>query len=172
MANVTIGKILKPFGVRGQVRVESLSDVPDRFEGLGKVTLACPNGKLVETEIRSVRQVGKGLILGFSAFSTPESASAFSGALIQIPEQADLPRTPGTYYQFELIGLQVVDQEGQPMGTVEDILDCPHQQVLVINRNGQEWLLPARKEMIEAVDLPNHTLRVFSKELWDLSNAL
>ncbi|MGE0473510.1 MAG: ribosome maturation factor RimM, partial [Nitrospirales bacterium] len=157
---VTIGKILKPFGIRGQVRVESLSDVPDRFEDLKSVTLICANGDRIDTNVQSVRQIGEGYILGFSAFNTPETASGYRGALIQIPEQPDLPREPDTYYQFELIGLQVEDQEGQHRGTVEDILDFPHQQVLVIQHEGQEWLLPARKEMIESIDIADSRLRL------------
>lgn len=169
---VTIGKILKPFGVRGQVRVESLSDVPDRFEGLDSVTLICTNGDHVVTNVQSVRQVGEGYILGFSAFSTPETASGFRGALIQIPEQPDLPREPDTFYQFELMGLHVEDQQGQPVGTVEDILDFPHQQVFVIKHDGREWLLPARKEMIDSIDIAKKRLRLASNELWDQSHAL
>ena len=169
---VTIGKILKPFGVRGQVRVESLSDVPGRFEGLESVTLLCPNGDPVVTEVQSVRQMGEGYILGFSAFSTPETASNYRGALIQIPEQPDLPREPGMFYQFELIGLQVEDQTGQHRGTVEDILDFPHQQVFVIQHEGQEWLLPVRKEMIKSIDIDDGRLRLASNDIWDLSNAL
>lgn len=169
---VTIGKILKPFGVRGQVRVESLSDVPGRFERLTSVTLVCTNGDHVITDVQSVRQTGEGYILGFSAFSTPETASGFRGALIQIPEQADLPREPDTFYQFELMGLLVEDQHGHPVGTIEDILDFPHQQVFVIKHDGHEWLLPARKEMIESIDIASNRLRLVSNQLWDQSHAL
>ena len=169
---VTIGKILKPFGVRGHVRVQSLSDVPERFKELGTVTLNAPNGDCLETDVQSVRQIGEGYILGFSAFETPESAAQYRGALIQIPEQADLPREPDTFYQFELIGLRVENQEGQTVGTVEDILDYPHQQVLVIRHDEQEWLLPARKAMIESIDIGKGRIRLSSNQLWDLSNAL
>ena len=169
---VTIGKILKPFGVRGQVRVESLSDVPNRFEKLETVTLARSNGDRVETTVQSIRQIGEGYILGFSAFSTPEAASDYRGALIQIQEEPDLSRPPGIFFQFELVGLPVEDQEGQTVGTVTDILDYPHQQVFVISYEGQEWLLPARKELIECIDLPNNRLRLTANYSWDLSNAL
>lgn len=169
---VTIGKILKPFGVKGEVRVASLTDVPDRFDRLEHVALALANGQVVETEILSVRQVREGYILGFSAFSDPEEAARYRGAFIQVPEEPHLPRSDGTYYHFELIGLRVEDQQGQRLGVVEDILDYPHQQVFVIKQEEKEWLLPARKQMIESVDLPNKILRLASKEFWDLSNAL
>ena len=52
---VAIGVIEKPFGVRGEMRVRSLSDVPGRFEGLTRVTLEAPSGAVKETAVRSVR---------------------------------------------------------------------------------------------------------------------
>lgn len=169
---VTIGKILKPFGVRGEVRVSSLTDVPGRFEGLENVVLVRTTGEIMETKVRSVRSSGKDYIVGFSVFSSPEEVSHFRGAYVQIPEEKGLARHHDTFYQFELIGLQVEDQEGHSLGTVEDILDYPQQQFLVISRNGEERLLPARKQLIESIDLPNNKLRVASKEWWDFSNAL
>jgi len=89
---VTIGRILKPFGVQGEVRVESLSDVPGRFEGLETVTLVLPDGETLETLVTSVRQINQGVIIRLSAFSTPETAALYRGAWIKIPENQNLPR--------------------------------------------------------------------------------
>lgn len=171
-SRVAIGKILKPFGVRGEVRVASLTDVPGRFEGLENAVLVRTTGESVDTKIRSVRTHGEDYIVGFSIFSTPEEASQFRGAFLEIPEEKGLPRHQDTFYQFELIGLQVEDQEGRSLGKVADILEYPQQQIMVISRNGDELLLPARKQLIEFIDIPNNKLRVTSKAQWDLSNAL
>ncbi len=169
---VTIGKILKPFGVRGEVRVQSLSDVPNRYERLGPVKLACPDGTSVTTTVESARAVKHGYILRCAAFSTPEAAARYQGALIQIEKEPDLPHAPDTYYQFEVIGLDVEDGQGQPMGTVTDILDLPHQQIFVITQDEREWLVPARKEMVDTIDLTKNLLRLRGRHLWDQSNAL
>lgn len=169
---VTIGKIVKPFGVKGEVRVASLTDVPGRFEHLEQVTLALPNGDIVTTEVLSIREAGEHYLVRFSGCAGPEEAGRFRGAFIQIPEESNLPREKDTFYQFELVGLQVENQQGQSLGIVEDILEFPQQQVFVIRQEGKEWLLPARKEMIDAIDLPNRTLRLAANDYWDLSNAL
>ena len=171
-ARVTIGKILQPFGVRGEVRVASLTDVPGRFEGLENAVLVRTTGEIVQTKVRSVRPSGEDYLVGFSAFSSPEEASHFRGAFLQIPEEKNLPRHQDTFYQFELIGLQVEDQEGRSLGTVTDILEYPQQQIMVISQNGDQLLLPARKQLIDFIDIPNNRLRVISKEQWDVSNAL
>ncbi|GJL58942.1 MAG: hypothetical protein NPIRA03_17990 [Nitrospirales bacterium] len=169
---VTIGRILKPFGVQGEVRIESLSDVPGRFEGLETVTLALPDGKTLETLVTSVRQINQGVILGLSAFSTPETAALYRGAWIKIPENPDLPRDSDTYYQFELIGLRVEDAEGQPVGTLEEVLEYPQHHVFVIRSKDREILVPASRRTIALVDLPHKVLRLTSREWWDVSYAL
>ena len=169
---VIIGRILKPFGVRGEVRVESLTDVPGRFEGLQTVTLALPDGGKVETMVTSVRQINHGVILGFSAFSTPEAAAPYRGAWIQIPVNHNLPRDKGTFYQFELIGLRVEGSDGQTIGTVEEVLEYPQHHVLVIRNREREVLIPASRRTIERVDLNNQVLRLTSREWWDVTYAL
>ncbi len=169
---VTIGRILKPFGVQGEVRIESLSDVPGRFEGLETVTLALPDGKTLETLVTSVRQINQGVILGLSAFSTPETAALYRGAWIRIPENPNLPRDSDTFYQFELIGLRVEDAEGQPVGTLEEVLEYPQHHVFVIRSKDREILLPASRRTIALVDLPHKVLRLTSREWWDATYAL
>ena len=169
---VIIGRILKPFGVRGEVRVESLSDVPGRFEGLQTVTLVLPDGENVETMVTSVRQINQGVILGFSAFSTPEAAASYRGAWIQIPVSHDLPRGQDTFYQFELIGLQVEDSDGQAIGKIEEVLEYPQQHVFVIRNQEREILIPASRRTIQMVDLDHKVLRLTSREWWDITHAL
>ena len=171
---VTIGRILKPFGVRGEVKVESLSDVPGRFEGLQTVYLTLPDESATprETTVTQVRDVTAGYLMRCSAFSTPEEAAHFRGAWIQIPTSTDLPRDLDTFYQFELIGLRVEDPDGQQMGNVEEILEYPQHHLLVVRNQEAEFLIPANRRAIEKVDLDNQCLHIASKEWWDLRHAL
>ncbi len=171
---VTIGRILKPFGVQGEVKVESLSDVPGRFEGLQTVYLTLPHETATprKTTVTQVRDVNAGYLMKCSAFSTPEEATHFRGAWIQIPTSAALPRDPDTFYQFELIGLRVEDPDGQQMGKVEEIFEYPQHHVLVVRNQEAEFLIPANRRTIEKVDLDNQCLHIASKEWWDISHAL
>ncbi len=171
---VTIGRILKPFGVRGEVKVESLSDVPGRFEGLQTVYLTLPHEGATPraTTVTHVRKVTAGYLMKCSSFSTPEEATHFRGAWIQIPVSPELPRDPDTFYHFELIGLRVEDPDGQEMGTVEEILEYPQHHVLVVRNQEAEFLIPANRRTIENVDLDNQCLHVASKEWWDIRHAL
>lgn len=171
---VTIGKILKPFGVRGEVKVESLSDVPGRFEGLQTVFLTLPNeaGTREETTVTQVREVNPGYLMSFSAFSTPEEAAAYRGAWIQIPTNPCLPRNPDMFYQFELIGLRVEDPDGQHMGTVEEVLEYPQHHLLVVRNQEKEFLIPVNRKAIDTIDVSKQYVRLTSKEWWDIHHAL
>lgn len=171
---VTIGKILKPFGIRGEVKVESLSDVPGRFDGLQTVFLTLPSEAIrpEETTVTQVREVNPGYLMKFSAFSTPEEAAPYRGAWIQIPTNPDLPRNPDIFYQFELIGLRVEDPDGRQMGAVEEILEYPQHHLLVVRNEEKEFLIPVNRKTIEKIDLDKHYLRLASKEWWDIHHAL
>ena len=171
---VTIGRILKPFGVHGEVKIESLSDVPRRFEELEKAFLTLPYEGAIpaRTTVTQVREVSAGYLLKCSTFSTPEEAAPFRGAWIQIPINYDLPRAPDTFYQFELIGLRVKDPDGQLMGTVEEILEYPQHHILVVRNQETEFLIPANQRTIGTVDLEQQYIHLTSKEWWDIHHAL
>ncbi len=163
---IAIGKIEKLFGVRGEVRVRSLSDVPGRFEGLTQVTLVAPSGRALVTGVTRVRANGNSYVLGFDAFTTPEEAAVFRGGLIKIPRDQAPTLPAGQYYEFDLIGMAVMDEAGHVLGTLEEILETPSNHVFVIRRPGREILIPAIKDAVASVDVKNRTMTIRSVEGW------
>lgn len=157
---VAIGVIEKPFGVRGEMRVRSLSDVPGRFEGLTRVTLEAPSGAVRETTIRSVREMNGSYVLGMDVCSTPEEAGLFRGWTLKIPQGSAPPLPQGQYYEYELIGLAVQDEAGRPMGTLEEILKTPGHHVFVVRGEQGEVLIPAAKNVVSAVDVSKKTMTI------------
>lgn len=157
---VAIGVIEKPFGVRGEMRVRSLSDVPGRFEGLTRVTLESPGGALKQATVRSVRGMRGSYVLGMDLCSTPEEVAQFRGWTVKIPQGSAPPLPQGEYYQYELIGLSVQDEGGRLVGTLEEILETPGHHVFIVRGEQGEVLIPASKETVTAVDLPGKTMTV------------
>ncbi len=157
---ITIGRIERPFGVRGEVRVRSLSDVPGRFDGLNQVTLVSASGQSLETTVTGVRRVQNAYLLGLEAFSTPEEAARFRGALVKIPQGETPPLPPGQYYEFELVGLTVVDETAGELGTIADIVEVPSHHIFVIQGKDGEHLLPATKDVVRSVDVDAGIMRV------------
>ncbi len=157
---VAIGVIEKSFGVRGELRVRSLSDVPGRFEGLTRVTLEAPSGTVKDATIRSVRAMNGSYVLGMDVCSTPEDAAMFRGWTLKIPQGSAPPLPQGQYYEYELIGLAVQDETGRSVGTVEEIIKTPGHHVFVVRGEDGEVLIPAVKDAVAAVDVPNKTMTV------------
>jgi 16S rRNA processing protein RimM len=157
---VAIGVVEKPFGVRGELRVRSLSDVPGRFEGLTRVTLESPSGAVRQAAIRSVRAMHGSYVLGLDACSTPEDAAMFRGWTVKIPLGSAPPLPQGQYYEYELIGLLVKDEAGRAVGVLEDILATPGNHVFVVRGERGETLIPATKDAVARVDVANKTMTV------------
>ena len=160
LETVTVGQIERPFGIKGEVKVRSLSDVPGRFEGLRLVSLLAKNGQTLETSVTHVRRVGNGFILGLSGMTTPEDAGRWRGGFIQtirgiVPELPD-----GRYYECDLVGLAVHAEEGQPIGVLEEIWNLPGNPLFVVRQGAKEILIPAAKELVIAVDLTARTMTV------------
>jgi 16S rRNA processing protein RimM len=157
---VTVGRIERPFGVRGEVKVRSLSDVPGRLEGLTHVSLLAANGRTLETGVTHVRRAGTSFILGLSAFTTPEEAGLWRGGLIQT-ERGSIPELPaGQYYKCDLVGLAVQTETGVSLGAVEEIWELPGNPLVVVRNGSKEVLIPAAKEFVLEVDLITRIMTV------------
>ncbi|MDT7040900.1 ribosome maturation factor RimM [Candidatus Nitronereus thalassa] len=163
---VTIGKIVKPFGVRGQVRVLSLTDVPGRLENLDEVRIETASGESLVTKVSDVHSDGRSYLFRFQAFSSPEEVAAFRGAWLKVPLNTVPPAPEGHHYQFELIGLTVKEESGKVLGVLEEVIETPAQHLFVIRGQDGELLLPAFKKWIQKVDIPGQEMIVFPKEEW------
>jgi 16S rRNA processing protein RimM len=78
---------------------------------------------------------------------------------VGIPRETAPSLPPHTYYHYDIIGLKVIS-DGQFMGRIKEILSTGANDVYVVEREGQEWLLPAVKEVIERVDLEREVLYI------------
>ena len=160
LETVTVGQIERPFGVKGEVKVRPLSDVPGRLEGLRSVSLLGRNGQTLETSVTHVRRAGAGFIFGLTGLTTPEDASLWRGGFMRTIRGA-VPELPnGHYYECDLIGLAVSTEESQPIGVLEEIWDLPGNPVFVVRRGAKEILIPAAKELVSNVDLAARKMTV------------
>lgn len=145
---VAIGKLRKPRGVHGEINCFPLTDFVERFADLDSVSLKIPDGRRVELKIESAHLYGERLALKFGGVDTPEDVDVYRGALVEVPrgETFDLPEN--TFYVFEIVGMSVVMKSGEQVGTVTNVLTIPGNDVYVVDRDGEEILLPATRELL------------------------
>jgi len=148
---VAIGRVLKPRGVQGEAFLQSLTDFPERFDTLTSVRVELPDRTQVCLDVTYIRFYGTRLAIKFKGADTPEAVLRYRGAYIQVPQDAVHPLPEDTFYVFELVGMPVETASGKPVGRVVDVLAHPANDVYVIDRNGEEVLIPAVREFV-AID--------------------
>ena len=149
---ITIGRAVRPFGVKGEMKIEPMTDFPERFKGLRRVYLVSPSGKELTCEVRSVRYAGDVPLLLFSGYDSPEKARALNGWFVKVPEEETVHLPEGTYYWFELIGMEVISESGERLGKIVDIFETGSNDVYVVKRGRKENFFPATAEVIKQVD--------------------
>jgi 16S rRNA processing protein RimM len=149
---ITIGKVQKTHGVKGEIKIGPLTDHPERFTELRRVYLTSSRGESKECAVRSVRYMDGTPVVLLEGYNTPEQARLLNGWLLQVPQEETVPLPEGQYYWFELIGMEVVSEAGEKLGTIVDIFETGSNDVYVMKAGSKEVYLPATKEIIRQVD--------------------
>ncbi len=143
------GEISTTHGVRGEVRIRPWADSAEFLKGFSVFYI---DGKPFPVRSASVHK--QALIASLQGVDTMEDAEALRGRTVMIDrEEARLE--PGAYFLQDIIGLPAVEEgTGKELGTVEDIMELPGGDVLVI-RGDREILVPRVPEFIRKVDTEN-----------------
>jgi len=155
---ITVGKIIRPYGTKGALRVKPLTDFPQRFKDLKKIWVQPPEGKRVRMEIEKVEWKGGSLILSFQGLSTRPQAQVWTNSYIEVTADERHPLEEGHYYISDLLGLPIYTEEGHLVGQVEDVWKLPANDVWAVKTDSGQKLIPATKEIIKAVDFPRRRI--------------
>jgi len=154
---IVIGKIGAPHGLKGEVRVISLTDFPDRFKSLQKVYIDD-----VSVDITSVRDNKQFILLCFKQYTSREQVMLLSGRLIKIDRAEAVPLAAGEYYTFDIIGLDVYDEHGLLLGKVMEVLKTGSNDVYVVGSKGnaKQVLIPALKKVVQEINIAEGRMSV------------
>ncbi|RKY78731.1 16S rRNA processing protein RimM [candidate division KSB1 bacterium] len=151
---ITIGVVVKPHGVRGELKVFSHTDNPRRFYRLTRIFLTSADSGYQPYVVEKVRVVSKWVLLKLKGIDSQNQAERFRGFEVQIPRRECVKLPKGAYYIFEVIGLNVFNTEGQQIGTVADVYTLPSNDVLVVETTTKkEVLIPAVKQVVKRIDI-------------------
>ena len=155
MKKVVIGKISAPHGVRGEVRIVPLTDFPERFENLKTVFLEDDS----KMELESVKFSNKFIIAKFKNINSRNDIEIFNGKLLML-NRSDIPSLPeGEYYNFDIIGLEVIDDKGVKLGKISEILKTGSNDVYVVDAEKQ-ILIPALKKVVKEININDGFMKV------------
>ena len=144
-----VGIIKGAWGIQGDLRVASMTDNSERFAANSRLFL---EGRAVR--VRRSREVKGGIVLKLDSVHDRTAAEQLRGKSLSVPSQDVPPLPEGTYYHYQLIGLDVHTCEGELLGTVREILTTGANDVYVIKRpESRDLLIPALKRVVVGVDL-------------------
>ena len=151
-----VGRVERPWGLRGDLKIFPLTDFPQRFDPGARVYA----GGVARRVLRSRWQKGR-IFVGLEGVERPEQAEALRGALLEIPEDDTPDFAEGEYYVDAIEGCSVRDVEGEAIGTVREVLQPGANDVYVVARSGKDDLLvPAVRDVVVAVDVSARMLTV------------
>lgn len=157
-ALVQVGFVFRPHGIEGELKINpEHTDDPARYEELETVYLGKSPHAVVRHTISSVRyqqtKRGTTVILGLDDIESRTDAEAVMKQKVFVTEE-DLELDDDEFFIHELVGLSVVTEEGEELGTVANYMEMPAQDVFVVTRpGGREAMVPAVEDFIIDIDL-------------------
>jgi 16S rRNA processing protein RimM len=140
---ITIARIVRTRGNRGEVLVDSLTDFPDRFDVLEQVWLAFKEGRPEKIKLEFTWEHSGRRILKFEGVDSISSAEKLVGGLVQVPKEQAVRLPGGTFFDHDLAGCSVEDSRGNFLGVVDSVLRIPGNSQLVVKNLDKEFLVPA-----------------------------
>lgn len=156
---LAVGEILSAYGVRGGVWVKPLSSSPGRGSDLKDVILM-RGGDSAPARVASVRVVQDRWVVSFEGIGSREEAEGLRGWLIAVPAPQAPALPEGSFYVHDLLGREVLTEDGEYLGRLMNVFPTGGNDVFVIEGPEGELLFPALRELVVDCPKEERVLRV------------
>ena len=161
MEKLVIGEVLKPQGIRGEIKIKTFTDFPEDVKEFGSVYIDGKDYKILSFRVGSDGSA----YLGLRGVPDRNTAELLRGKKVE-GDRSDAPELEeGQYYIVDIIGLDCETQDGEFLGTVKSIANLSS-DIYTIEKAGKSVLFPAVKGVIVKVDLENKKL-IVNKSVFD-----
>lgn len=148
-----IGVVTTTHGLRGEVKVFPTTDDVRRFDDCDEVVLVTKQEKLL-LHVERVKYFKNIVIVKFKEFNDINEVEHFRKCDIMVTREHAVPLEEGEYFICDIIGANVVEEDGTPVGTVKDVMETGANDVFVIlTEDGKEVLFPSIPDCIKKVDV-------------------
>lgn len=155
---VTLGEIVAPFGLHGEVKLLAQTDFPDRVADHATLYLGADHQPYALLEARAHGGV---ILLRFDKIDDLTAAEKLRNLIVCIPQSEAAALAEDQYYIHDLIGLRAIHINGEELGTVVDVFAGSGQELLAIRRVGrQSVLVPLVKALVPAIDLTKRIVTI------------
>ncbi len=155
ISELQIGVITQTHGIRGEVKVFPTTDDAARFKKLKEVIMDTGRERL-DMEIEGVKFFKQYVILKFKGYDSINDVEKYKNAKLYVTRDKAVRLKKDEYFVADLIGMQVVTEEGEAFGLLKDVMATGANDVYVVERGdgeGTQVLLPAIRECVKHVDM-------------------
>lgn len=157
---VLVGRVLRVHGLRGELKVETWSDVEGRFDRGAPLRVLLREGGEERRVVERVRVDRGTLLVKLESVDDREAAERLRGARLAIDED-EVPEPPeGFYYHYQLVGCRVHDRSIGPLGDVADVVEDGGGTLLLVEHDGRSLLVPFVDAFLGEVDLEARRIEV------------
>lgn len=161
---ISIARIARPQGIRGEAIADILTDFPERFEKLRSVWAISPAGQVELVNIEKAWLHKGRVVLKIAGFDNMNQAEALRGFRIAITESELAPLPPDTYYDFDLTGCEVSTVSGEVIGSVEAVEKHGAAPLLKVRGENREHLIPLVLSICVEVDVAHKRIVIAPPE--------
>lgn len=155
-----IGKIVNTHGLRGEIKVVAWMDYPEDFEELETVYLKTRK-ELIKLTVKNVKYQKNNLIVKFSEFNDINEVEQYKNCVLYADreELGELPE--GTHYIVDLIGLDVLNEDGEKLGVLKDVFNTGANDIYDVKREGKKnLLLPVIDDVVKEINVEGGYVKV------------
>lgn len=163
---LSVGQITSTHGLKGEVKVFPTTNEPERrFRELKEVILKTHEGEVPVT-VRSVRFSKNLALLRFEELSGIDAVEKYKGAYVCVPRDEAQKLGPDEYYEADLIGMQVISDEGVTLGLLSKVLHTGANDVYEVapKDDAKPFLIPAIKDCIKNVNVESGIMTIHVME--------
>jgi 16S rRNA processing protein RimM len=157
---VAIARVVKPRGLRGEMAAEILTDFPERFEGLKEVIVVPKDGEREYLKIEDFWFQKGRLVLKFYGVDAIEAAERLRNAEICVLESQAVELGDDEFYDWQLEGCDVLTLDGMQIGKVRELMRTGGTELLVVQNDEKEILIPFAESVCPDVDIENKVIRI------------
>ncbi|MBQ8685044.1 MAG: 16S rRNA processing protein RimM [Clostridia bacterium] len=161
MQRLTIAEVLKPQGIRGELKIKTFTDFPEDVKSFKTVYIDDKPYKILSYRVGT----DGAAYIGLRGIPDRNAAELFRGKILEGERDDAPPLEEGQYYIVDIIGLSCETEEGEVLGTVKDI-NLLSSDIYTIEKAGKSVLFPAVKGVIKTVDFENGKL-IVDKKIFD-----
>jgi 16S rRNA processing protein RimM len=158
-----IGKVVRPHGLKGLLRIQSYAVSEASFYAAGSVWIRTQKGLAHKFTVVSVNKHKNALVLGLDGIDSRDKAEQYPGGEIFI-KKASIPLDEDEYLWKDLLGLKVYLETGDYLGNITRIIPTSSNDIYLVKEGAREFYVPAVHDVVKEIDLKNGKMIILSLE--------